>query len=108
MLRIHIDKRVVGSIENWNSPDLNVESQPRLVRDLFSFDGVVQIFISPYEITIEKGGVFEWKEMTSAILHCIQTNLEPEGELVETKPPSKKKPDLSACEQYEDAFGDDQ
>lgn len=94
---VHVDKQIVKSIQVWHGPNWNMERQPQLARDLFNVEGIVNLSISPYRIQIEKGGVFEWKEMISAILYSIHTNLDPDGELVETKPPTKIHLDHLGC-----------
>ena len=89
MVVVHTDKQIVTSIQMYHYPDTDVDVQSHLVRDLFGIEGVTSVTLNPYQITIGKGGVFGWNEMTSAILHCIQTNLEPNGEITEVKPPTK-------------------
>ena len=88
-VKIHVDKIVVTSIESYHSPNWDQETQPRLVRDLFATEGITSVSLSPYEVFVRKGDVFEWKEMISAILSCIQDCLDPQGELVETKRPTR-------------------
>ncbi len=87
MVSIHVDKLVCKSLKMWD--DLRFgPKKPQFVRDLFGIEGVCEVSIQPYEVGVTKGGVFEWKEMVSAILHTLQVGLDPDGELVEAAPPT--------------------
>ena len=84
-LVVHVDNQVsVDIVQFYSSAEENL---PRLARDLFATEGVVHVSLMPHEVFVEKAAIFEWKEMVSAILACIHDNLDPDGELVETKPP---------------------
>ena len=89
VLEVHFDKKVVRIIQFYHWPDEDVETQSQLVRDLFNIDGIVRVSLSPYSIWLEKGVVFEWRRMISAILHCLQVNLDPDEELTEARPPTQ-------------------
>ncbi|KKU94129.1 MAG: hypothetical protein UY26_C0003G0280 [Candidatus Jorgensenbacteria bacterium GW2011_GWA1_48_13] len=51
-----------------------------LVKDLFEIDGVAEVELKRYEITVRKGDLFQWKHIWRKILSAVQTNLAPMGD----------------------------
>jgi hypothetical protein len=87
--KITIKKRVAGEKSNMTSFNLNFEVSDsrievfyrplressreylrkvgpigsKIVQALFKIDGITEVFIKPYEVTIEKGEAFGWYEI---------------------------------------------
>jgi protein tyrosine phosphatase (PTP) superfamily phosphohydrolase (DUF442 family) len=57
------------------SPDFDEENQPAIARDLFRIHGVDSMFISPYNISIQKAYAYTWKELLPEIKHVVMCHL---------------------------------
>ena len=68
-LTYHVSVRVTAV--DGNSPNRE------LLRDLYEVNGVGNIIFTPYEITIQKGQMFEWYEMQPSLETVIRRHLEP-------------------------------
>ncbi len=88
---IHLDEMVTKKmIETFDSPvrpDYCQEEWPPLVQDLFKIRGIKRVTLTPYEINLEKGSVFEWNELVTRILNSLLTTFDPMGIAVEVSPP---------------------
>ena len=63
-----ITKKFYGSIFYWSEE----RKENPLFDALLSIDGVVEIFPSKHQISIEKGKVFEWSDLKKEILAVMK------------------------------------
>jgi hypothetical protein len=63
---------------------------PQLVKDLLEVDGVVEVGLEPYKISVEKGDAFSWDEIEGEILAVLRKHF---GE-IEVKGSSPKHPNI--------------
>jgi hypothetical protein len=77
-LSIHIDKILTRQmIEVFDSEDMHESTQPEVVKDLFGVDGVGQISLHRYNLSIRKAKVFSWEEMIPRLIFILQMHLDP-------------------------------
>ncbi len=90
-LSIHLNKEVTGAqIESFKSSICAEKIRPEVVNDIFSaVEGVSEITLQRYEISVGKGVVFGWDDMIDQILLILQMHLDPEGKQEEKKAPMR-------------------
>ena len=89
VVAINVDILVAKRPLDFFYPDHKLHRQPRVVRDLFATHGVSGVHVYPYQIDVEKGTVFEWVKLVSALITAIHENLDPDEPLIQTHPPRK-------------------
>jgi hypothetical protein len=100
-MTIHVDKvMTTSSIEMFCGEKWDKDKQPPIVKELYKeVPGIDSITLKRYEvgimqseISLKKGVVFGWKEITKKVLPLLLKQYEPGGKLVETgKPLGKSK-----------------
>ena len=94
-LKIHVDKRLTDKmIESWDTEEGGLCSfddrpTPAHILEMFAVDGVDKVSVNRYNFQISKGTVFEWDALVPQLLAIIKKYYEPEGEMVEAKPPKR-------------------
>ncbi len=59
----------------FNGPEAQPNKMTPMVRDLFRIKGVSGVILSPYRISIDKGGVFYWIDIQQSIEEVLRKHL---------------------------------
>ena len=59
------------------------EAGTQLLRELFDLPGVNTIFISPYELQVEKAKLFGWEDIEPRIMEALKKTFREEADSVE-------------------------
>jgi len=90
-VRVEISKRPIESFCRPLRPSSEKylaevgEKGAELVRMVMAIPGVIEVFISPYRLTIRKGSLFEWKEIAHDVEKAIKVVFGGEKEREEIK-----------------------
>jgi len=69
LIAFHTSGRVTThTVEIFRGPDAN---QPEMVKRLFKIEGVTEVYLYPYAITIRKTSASTWSEMRSQLESAI-------------------------------------
>jgi len=59
----------------FNGPEAQPNEMTPMVRDLFRIEGVSDVTLFPYQINIDKGGVFHWINIQQSIEEVLRKHL---------------------------------
>ncbi|MCI0542236.1 NifU N-terminal domain-containing protein [bacterium] len=62
------------------------ETGTTLVKSVCAIDGVVEVFISPYDLTVEIGRAFNWEEIEPAVIRAVKRCFGDQADNVEMLP----------------------
>ena len=73
MIIVHLSEMITSKkIISFDSPGDRDKNQPPLVWNLFKIKGIKSISLGPYQIHLEKSGVFSWDELRPDIEKVIR------------------------------------
>jgi hypothetical protein len=94
-LTIHLNRCIATKRTQVFDTDEGVDTYPRpsFVKDLFRIDGVVEVFVMPYEVTLVKGTAFDWEAIIPIALALLSVTFDNAGTLEEKEKPIRYTPE---------------
>jgi Scaffold protein Nfu/NifU N terminal len=69
---VHLSQRLSDdrAVTFWHKSH-NVDEQPSYVLKIFEIDGITEVTLQQYSISLEKGSVFEWEDILFEVINVL-------------------------------------
>jgi hypothetical protein len=76
LVTFYFDKRIVENISciNFGHPQDRIIEQPGYVKSLFKIEGIKNIYLTQYDLTITKADIFDWPEIIKPAKTILQND----------------------------------